>query len=163
MHTSISELLSSIEKLAPNMGVVSRIVNCITEAIFTVDDYRPGSRQGTDGDSFVTFQTSMMSSTKEIARTAQDIVIQSSNEPDALGNLATHISTCYQQLANDAKRASQGTSSAEMGQRIRVSVQELGQATIELVKATGSCQIAPKDSHVLRDVSENARSVSEKV
>merc|ERR1719278_1166019 len=138
------------------------VVNCITEAIFTVDDYRPGSRQGTDGDSFVTFQTSMMSSTKEIARTVQDIVIQSSNEPDALGNLATHISTCYQQLANDAKRASQGTSSAEMGQRIRVSVQELGQATIELVKATGSCQIAPKDSHVLRDVSENARSVSEK-
>merc|ERR1712223_1575610 len=162
MHTSISELLSSIEKLAPNMGVVSRIVNCITEAIFTVDDYRPGSRQGTDGDSFVTFQTSMMSSTKEIARTAQDIVIQSSNGPDALGNLATHISTQYQQLANDAKRASQGTTSAEMGQRIRVSVQELGQATIELVKATGSCQIAPKDSHVLRDVSENARSVSEK-
>ena len=49
-----------------------------------------------------------------------------------------------------------------MGQRIRVSVQELGQATIELVKATGSCQVAPKDSHVLRDVSENARSVSEK-
>merc|ERR1719278_520563 len=138
------------------------VVNCITEAIFTVDDYRPGSRQGTDGDSFVTFQTSMMSSTKEIARTAQDIVIQSSNEPDALGNLATHISTQYQQLANDAKRASQGTTSAEMGQRIRVSVQELGQATIELVKATGSCQIAPKDSHVLRDVSENARSVSEK-
>ena len=164
MHTSISELLDSIEKLAPNMGVVSRIVNCITEAIFTVDDYRPGSRQGTDGEmSFVTFQTSMMSSTKEIARTAQDIVIQSSNEPDALGNLATHISTCYQQLANDAKRASQGTSSAEMGQRIRVSVQELGEATIELVKATGSCQIAPKDSHILRDVSENARSVSEKV
>ena len=65
-------------------------------------------------------------------------------------------------MANDAKRASQGTTSAEMGQRIRVSVQELGQATIELVKATGSCQIAPKDSHVLRDVSENARSVSEK-
>merc|ERR1719278_1305886 len=138
------------------------VVNCITEAIFTVDDYRPGSRQGTDGDSFVTFQTSMMSSTKEIARTAQDIVIQSSNEPDALGNLATHISTQYQQLANDAKRAIQNTQSNEMGQRIRVSVQELGQATIELVKATGSCQIAPKDSHVLRDVSENARSVSEK-
>ena len=163
MQSSVYELLGSIEKLAPNMGVVSRIVNCITEAIFTVDDYRPGSRQGHEGgDSFVMFQTNMMSSTKEIARTAQDIVIQSSNEPDQLGNLATHISTCYQQLANDAKRASQGTSSAEMGQRIRVSVQELGQATIELVKATGSCQVAPKDSHVLRDVSENARSVSEK-
>ena len=86
-------------------------------------------------------QTNMMASTKEIARTAQNIVIQSTNEPDKLGGLATNISTQYQQLANDAKRASLGTSSAEMGQRIRVSVQELGQATIELVKATGSCQV----------------------
>jgi len=163
MSSSIYDLQASIKKLEPQIGSVSRIVNCITEAIFTVEDYRPGSRQGQDEDStFVLFQTNMMASTKEIARTAQNIVIQSTNEPDKLGGLATNISTQYQQLANDAKRASLGTSSAEMGQRIRVSVQELGQATIELVKATGSCQVTPSDSHVLRNVSENARSVSEK-
>ena len=94
-------------------------------------------------------QTNMMASTKEIARTAQNIVIQSTNEPDKLGGLATNISTQYQQLANDAKRASLGTSSAEMGQRIRVSVQELGQATIELVKATGSCQVGGNTQYPL--------------
>ena len=58
METSISEMLTSIEKLNPKMPV-QRIVNCITEAIFTVDDYRPGSRQGQgpeDGTSFVLFQ-----------------------------------------------------------------------------------------------------------
>merc|ERR1719411_861017 len=162
MHTSISELLSSIEKLAPNMGVVSRIVNCITEAIFTVDDYRPGSRQGTDGDSFVTFQTSMMSSTKEIARTAQEIVIKSTSDPNQLGNLASHISQCYTELARDAKAASGGTSNSEVGQRIRSTVQGLGQSTIELVKATGNCQMSPTDTFILRDVSESARSVSDK-
>ena len=88
-------------------------------------------------------QTNMMASTKDIARTAQDIVLQSANEPDQLGNLASHISTAYQQLANDAKRASVSTSAemVEMGQKIRVTVQELGKATIELVKATGSCQV----------------------
>ena len=74
----------------------------------------------------------------------------------------------------------------EMGQKIRVTVQELGKATIELVKATGSCQVkiffsgfldcsrclqqspnpfwqvTPSDTVILRNVSDNARSVSEK-
>ena len=35
--------------------------------------------------------------------------------------------------------------------------------TIELIKATGSCQMTPNDSFALRDVSESGRSVGEKV
>merc|ERR550532_398239 len=46
--------------------------------------------------------------------------------------------------------------------RIKSSVQDLGQVTIELVKATGSCQVTPNDSFVLRDVSESARNVGER-
>lgn len=167
MATSIHELIGTIEKLAPNLGVVSRIVNCITEAIFTVEDYRPGSRQSTGQvdhvDSFVNLQSKMMNSTKEIAKTAQDIVIKSSSDPEQLGHLATHISTCYQHLAIDAKSASLTTGSAESGQRIRSSVQDLGKATIELVKASGACQMTPNDTFALRDVSEYARTVGEKV
>ena len=57
MSSSIYDLQASIKKLEPQIGSVSRIVNCITEAIFTVEDYRPGSRQGQDEDStFVLFQ-----------------------------------------------------------------------------------------------------------
>jgi hypothetical protein len=63
----------------------------------------------------------------------------------------------------DAKSASLSTGSAESGQRIRSSVQDLGKATIELVKASGACQMTPNDTFALRDVSENARSVGEKV
>ena len=72
MTTSINELVGTIAKLAPNLGVVSRMVNCITEAIYTVEDYRPGSRGAgdeSDHGGFVTYQSRMMSSTKEIART----------------------------------------------------------------------------------------------
>jgi talin len=164
MNTSINELVGTIAKLAPNMGVVSRMVNCITEAIYTVEDYRPGSRGADESDSsgFVMYQSRMMSSTKEIARTAQDLVIKSSNEPDQLGRLASHMSTCYQELAADAKNASAGMGNADFGQRIRGSVKELGTVTIELIKATGSCQMSPHDSFALRDVSENARAVGEK-
>ena len=43
MITSINELVGTIAKLAPNLGPVSREVNCITEAIFTIEDYRPGT------------------------------------------------------------------------------------------------------------------------
>ena len=165
MVSSINELVGTIAKLAPNLGVVSRMVNCITEAIYTVEDYRPGSRGADEGDSsgFVMYQSRMMSSTKEIAKTAQDIVIKSSSDPEQLGKLASHISTSYQDLAADAKSASTSMGNADIGIRIRGSVKELGTATIDLIKATGSCQMSPQDSFALRDVSENARSVGEKV
>ena len=60
MTTSINELVGTIAKLAPNLGVVSRMVNCITEAIYTVEDYRPGSRGAgdeSDHGGFVTYQS----------------------------------------------------------------------------------------------------------
>merc|ERR1740128_966810 len=103
-----------------------------------------------------------MISTKEIAKTAQDIVIKSSSSPNALGNLANHISSHYQNLALDSKGAIQNTQSNELAMRIKSSVQDLGQVTIELVKATGSCQMSQNDSFVQRDVSDSARQVGEK-
>merc|ERR1719410_834708 len=162
MATSLQEMQTTVEKLAPNMGVVSSIVNCISEAIFQVDDYRPGSRNDTESEGLVTFQSRMMTSTKEIARTAQEIVIKSSSDPSELGGLANHISTHFQSLASDSRGAIQNTESPEMANRIKSTVQDLGQVTIELVKATGSCQISSNDSFVLRDVSDSARSVGEK-
>lgn len=72
-----------------------------------------------DTSGFVMYQSRMMSSTKEIAKTAQDIVIKSSSEPEQLGKLANHISTCYQELASDAKNASCGISNGDIGHRIR--------------------------------------------
>merc|ERR1719373_401227 len=104
----------------------------------------------------------MMSSTKEIAKTAQDIVIKSSSDPSQLGGLANHISSHYQTLASDTRGAIQNTENSDMAARIKNSVQDLGQVTIELVKSTGSCQTAQNDSFVLRDVSDNARNVGEK-
>merc|ERR1719510_2881720 len=104
----------------------------------------------------------MMSSTKEIAKTAQEIVIKSSSDPSQLGGLANHISSHYQSLAADTKGAINNTENTEMAARIKSSVQELGQVTIELVKSTGSCQLAQNDSFVLRDVADNARNVGEK-
>merc|ERR1719412_1619239 len=162
MASSLQEMQSTVEKLAPNMGVVSSIVNCLSEAIFQVDDYRQESSSSETDEGLVQYQSRMMISTKEIAKTAQDIVIKSSSSPNALGGLANHISGHYQKLATDSKGAIQNTQSNELAMRIKSSVQDLGQVTIELVKATGSCQITPNDSFVLRDVSESARNVGDR-
>ena len=112
MSANIQELIGSVEKMAPNIGVVSKLVNCITEAIYTVDDYRnvsvSGHHVGGGDVSFVNLQSNMMSNTKEIAKTAQEIVIKSSSDPNQLGNLSSHISACYTELARDAKAASVG-------------------------------------------------------
>ena len=161
MAAALQEMQASVEKLAPNMGVVSSIVSCISEAIIQVDDYRPGSRNDTE-EGLTTFQSRMMTSTKEIAKTAQDIVIKSSSDPSQLGGLANHISANYQTLAADTRGAIHNTENTDVAARIKSSVQDLGQVTIELVKSTGSCQMAQNDSFVLRDVSENARNVGEK-
>jgi len=162
MASSLQEMQGTVEKLAPNMGVVSSIVNCLSEAIFQVDDYRQESSSSETDEGLVQYQSRMMISTKEIAKTAQDIVIKSSSSPNALGGLANHISGHYQKLATDSKGAIQNTQSNELAMRIKSSVQDLGQVTIELVKATGSCQVTPNDSFVLRDVSESARNVGER-
>lgn len=163
MSQSLQEMQSTVVKLAPNMGVVSSIVNCLSEAIFQVDDYRHDSAGNSDTDEGLSnFQSRMMISTKEIAKTAQEIVIKSSSSPTALGGLANHISSHYQNLATDSKGAIQNTQSNELAMNIKSCVQDLGQVTIALVKATGDCQMNPSDSFVLRDVSENARNVGDR-
>merc|ERR1719266_1944195 len=164
MRSSIEELVGTIAKLMPNIGMVSTLAKSITEVIVELDDYRPGSRGVDEGDSngFAMYQSKMMSSTKEIARTAQDIVIKSSSEPEQLGRLASNLSSSYQELAADAKSSSSSMVNGDASHRIRGSVRELGTVTIELIKATGTCQMSPQDSFALRDVSESGRSVGEK-
>merc|ERR1719210_567294 len=73
MRSSIDDLVGTIAKLAPNLGMVSTLAKSITEVIVELDDYRPGSRGVDEGDTsgFGMYQSKMMSSTKEIARTAQ--------------------------------------------------------------------------------------------
>lgn len=74
---AVNELVGLIEKLAPNQGIVARNVKCITEAIFTVNDYRTmvlaNESEGNtiQPDSYINCHSQMMTCTKNIARTAQ--------------------------------------------------------------------------------------------
>ena len=64
MRSSIEELVGTIAKLMPNIGMVSTLAKSITEVIVELDDYRTGSffRFSTDLDED---QTPLSSSSRE--------------------------------------------------------------------------------------------------
>ena len=63
MTSSIEELIGTIAKLMPNIGMIGCLTKNITEVVFALDDYRPGSRGADEGDSngFGMYQSKMMS------------------------------------------------------------------------------------------------------
>ena len=104
----------------------------------------------------------MMNSTKEIAKTSQEIVIKSSSDPADLGNLVSHISNSFTDLAGASCGAINNIENVDTSNMIKASVQDLGRATIDLVKASGSVQLSPNDSSVIQDLSDGARNVVDK-
>lgn len=73
------------------------------------------------------------------------------------------LSRQYAQLADDTKYAVALAPSEEVGRRVKFAVQELGNASIDLVKRAGACRSAPDDQIIKRDVAESARNTCDKV
>ncbi|KAG0722917.1 Talin-2 [Chionoecetes opilio] len=157
---TLQELLSTVETIATEAGVMSGLVESITTSMHHIDDiYAAPMKQG---DSFVDFQTRMVTAAKEIARLAQDMVGKSSTDASQLGSLGASVSHQFSSLASDSVGAIRQSSNAEVANRLRSSVHELGQACIDIVKGGGACQAAPRDTFCQRDLSESARHVKEK-
>lgn len=68
----IQEVLSTVETIATEAGVVSGLVESITTAMHHMEDQ--SVLQSDTPDSFVDYQTRMVTSAKEIARLAQEMV-----------------------------------------------------------------------------------------
>jgi hypothetical protein len=83
-----------------------------------------------------------MSGLEEIARIARDMPI---TDPRSLGPLAVRLSECYAQVAEDSRQAFATVPSPDVAQRLRVAVQQLGTANIELVKVAGQRRAHPQD------------------
>lgn len=61
-----------MEAIATEAGVVSGLVESITTAMHQIED--PSGAPAEDVDTFVDYQTRMVTAAKEIARLAQDMV-----------------------------------------------------------------------------------------
>ncbi|KAJ9593984.1 hypothetical protein L9F63_014625, partial [Diploptera punctata] len=163
---SLQDVGKTLEHLATQAGVVTGILDSITRSMTRVNEssHRMSTYSETGELSFVDYQTRMVTAAKEIARIAQEMVAKSATDVGRLGQLGADLSRQYAQLASDASGAAAATSNADVSSRIRMGVQELGRACLELVKSGGACQMAPQgDTFAQRDVSDSARHVSEKV
>ncbi|XP_003372683.1 putative I/LWEQ domain protein, partial [Trichinella spiralis] len=112
---------------------------------------------------YADYQTRMIHYCKLIVDLAQEMVAKSYSNVEEIGALATELTKNYCMLANDARGACAAASSSEVGQKIRVSVQELGTACIELIKHAGACRANPQDHFSKQDLAYSARRTIEEV
>ncbi|XP_054725014.1 talin-1-like isoform X2 [Uloborus diversus] len=159
MKDALQDLLQTLELAATEAGVVTGLVDSVNKSIVKVEE----PVINTSESSFVDFQTRMVSSSKEIARLAQEMITKSVADPNQLVPLAAKLVHQFANVAADTRGAISSTPNQDVANRIRSSVQDLGTACIDLTKAAGSCQSNPTDTYSQRDVSDNAHTVTEKV
>ncbi|XP_046743830.1 talin-1 isoform X2 [Diprion similis] len=158
---ALRELQNTLETISTSNGIVTGLIDTISRAMVRLEDHRMSTVDTVD--SYVDYQTRMVEAAKEIARLAQEMSSKSSVDVSRLGPLAVDISHKYTQLSRDASGASAATTNADVSSRLRIGVQELGQACADMVKAAGTCQMASGDTFTQREVSEQSKNVSEKV
>ncbi|XP_060579795.1 talin-1-like isoform X4 [Ruditapes philippinarum] len=159
MKDVVQDLLQMLEESVSQAGEVTTMIDKISKSI-TKTDERIELKQGLG---FVDYQTNMVKLAKNIAKTSQDMVGKSGTDVENLGLLANQLTRDFDLLASDSRGAATSAQNAEISSRIRVNVQDLGKSCIELVQDAGNLQANPSDSYARQDITQHARSVTEKV
>ncbi|XP_064292942.1 talin-1 isoform X8 [Plodia interpunctella] len=158
-RSALSELLSCVRSLSAERGAIGPALEQLARAQRKLQDHRMSLLESYDeNDSFVDYQTRMVGAAKEIARLAADMTAKSATDPSRLVALGNELCQRYEQLAQDSVGASHTTSNADVADRIRATVVELGEACAELIRAGGQCRLAATPA-----LPAAARAVSEKV
>ncbi|KAI8785908.1 talin-1 isoform X12 [Biomphalaria glabrata] len=163
MKDVLQDLLQTMEEAASQAGVVNSMIDTITKAIARTDERQIDRMSIIETLSFVDHQTNMVRLAKQIARTAQDMIGKSTTNVGQLGVLANQLTRDFVALANDSLGAAQAANSTEIGNRIRSTVQDLGKSCVELVQDAGNLQGNPTDQFTLKELSDHAKSVQERV
>ncbi|XP_055955771.1 talin-2-like isoform X4 [Patella vulgata] len=159
MKDVLIDLLQTMEEAASQTGVVSSMIDSISKSITKIDERIAVGEKA----SFVDYQTDMVRLAKQIARTAQDMTGKSTTNVSDLGQLANQMTRDYSQLVSNSRGAVSSTTNVDVSHRIQSTVQDLGKSMIEIVQDAGNLQMNPTDEYARRDLSDHARSISEKV
>ncbi|CAM9487463.1 talin-2 [Lampetra fluviatilis] len=159
MREAVDDLTATLNETASELGMVSGMVDAISQAIGKMDEGTPPAPEY----SFVDYQTTMVKTAKAIAVTAQEMVSKSSSRPEDLGSLASQLTTEYGNLAQQGRPAAASADNEEVGHQIKHRVQDLGHSCVLLVQKAGALQCSPTDGFTKRDLIDCARKVSEKV
>uniref|UniRef100_UPI00358E49C6 talin-2-like n=1 Tax=Myxine glutinosa TaxID=7769 RepID=UPI00358E49C6 len=159
MREAVEDITKTLNEAASELGMVSGMVDSITQAINKLDEGTPPEQDA----SFVDYQTKMVKTAKAITVTAQDMVSKSASDPADLGALASQLTTEYAMLAQQGRPAAAAAENEEVGRQIRNRVQELGHCCVPLVQHAGALHSSPTDSFTKCELVDSARKVSEKV
>ncbi|XP_044738316.1 talin-1 isoform X2 [Chrysoperla carnea] len=152
----LRELLGTLEQLSTQSGIYTSVIDTITRAMSRLTDHRlsfVGNFNESDG--YVDYQTRMVQNAKEIARLAQEVSSKATTSPNETGPLCSELSRRFGDLATDTPGAAAVCSSAEVSQRLRTTVLELGHSISALV---GAVSVGAG-----REVVDEARVVNDKV
>ncbi|XP_060808637.1 talin-1 [Amyelois transitella] len=162
-RAALGELRARVLALSAERGAVRPALEQLARAQRRLQEHRMSLLESYDeNDSFVDYQTRMVGAAKEIARLAADMTAKSATDPSRLVALGNELCQRYEQLAQDSVGAAHTTSNADVSDRIRVAVVELGEASSSLVLAGGQCRLSAVPQHQ-RAVADAAKTVSAKV
>ena len=154
---AVTDLQKNISVMESESGGISGMVETISRSIAIADQT---AHQQATGDSFADAQTRMTNALEEIQKIATDMPTA---PPDYLGQLSLRLSEAYKNVALNSQIAVALLSSPQIAQRLRVAVQKLGTACIELVKVAGQRRAHPNDPQVHRALAESSRKVIDAV
>lgn len=145
---SLAELINNLENAATSDGQVNILIDSINSNVRRLEEhfnYSNGTVIPVDAvdKNFVDYQTRMMNTAKELARIAQEIVIKCNSgnpSPQQLASLTANLSQCYEELSKETFGAISSTGNLEIGNRIKNSVQDLGNGCVNLTRCAGDCQ-----------------------
>ncbi|XP_014214953.1 talin-2 [Copidosoma floridanum] len=158
---SLKELQNTLESLSVSNGAVSGLIDSITRAMVKLESDTLTSQDNIE--SFVTYQTGMVETAKEIARTAQEISTKSNVDDARVKSLVIDISHTYTDLARETLGASIATSNKKVSTELRTSARELGKACSDMVQVAGTYKIKSDDTCVQKEIFECSKAISEKV
>ncbi|XP_057316525.1 talin-2-like isoform X2 [Hydractinia symbiolongicarpus] len=164
---AIKDLTQQLEETAGDTGAVTALVDSINRARTSINmfvsDYRDRGIAEAPIGTFVEHQGNMVKELKNIARDAQDMVGKANTKPKELGTISQDLCKNYNALTEDTKHAIRLSNQPEIAERLKVSVDTLGDSCAELVQCAGNVQSSPSDSYAKRELSDKAKNVSEKV
>uniref|UniRef100_A0AC35TN27 FERM domain-containing protein n=1 Tax=Rhabditophanes sp. KR3021 TaxID=114890 RepID=A0AC35TN27_9BILA len=149
---ALNELQRYVRVMESEAGVIHGMVDSISRSIQMTDQTRHIDQQSTFADS----QTRMISALEAINKIATDMP---SIGPEHLGTMALNLSDYYQQCAQDSVAAVALLSSPDIAHKLRVAVQKLGTACIELVKIAGKRKAHPNDQWIFKELQKASSSV----
>jgi talin len=131
-------------------------LDSISRAIASSDQ----PKQAAAEDSFPNVQTRMVDALEAIRQLASTMPVSDANE---LGGLSLKLCDAYRQLGDDSRIAHTLLTNPTLAQKLKVAIQKLGTACIELVKIGGQRRSHPYDERIQKQLYSASETVVERV